>query len=166
MTEMTPRLGLPFILPGQAQKEMFHNEALLQLDALVGGAVEEEPRNAPPAAPVPGQAFIVGTSPTGAWAGQAGKIAAYDSFGWRFLAPPEGCGVWVKSRSVQARHSGGSWFVGTVTADCILVGGLQVVGAQAPALADPSGGATLDAEARTTLGAILSALRNHGLIAS
>ncbi len=37
------RLALPFILPGQAQKELFHNEALQTLDLVVAAAVEEPP---------------------------------------------------------------------------------------------------------------------------
>jgi hypothetical protein len=39
MTERSARFGLPFILPGQAQKEVFHNEALAALDGLVHAAV-------------------------------------------------------------------------------------------------------------------------------
>ena len=29
----TPRWALPFLFAGQAQKEMFHNEALVRIDA-------------------------------------------------------------------------------------------------------------------------------------
>ena len=43
----TPRLALPFLSPGQAQKEFTHNEALQTLDFLIAGAVEEAPRPAP-----------------------------------------------------------------------------------------------------------------------
>lgn len=46
------------------------------------------------------------------------------------------------------------------------IGGVQVVGARRPAIGDPSGGTTIDAEARAALTAILGALRTHGLIAS
>ena len=46
------------------------------------------------------------------------------------------------------------------------VGGTKVVGAQAGAITDPSGGTTVDSAARTAIGAILSALRGHGLISS
>jgi hypothetical protein len=46
----------------------------------------------------------------------------------------------------------------------VKVGGQQVVGSQAAAIASPSGGATVDAEARTAIDAILAALRAHGLI--
>mgnify|MGYP006199852597 CR=1 FL=1 len=34
MSDATARFALPFILPGQAQKELFHNEALTRLEAL------------------------------------------------------------------------------------------------------------------------------------
>ncbi|WP_395392888.1 hypothetical protein WBP07_17335 [Novosphingobium sp. BL-8A] len=42
----------------------------------------------------------------------------------------------------------------------------RVVGPQQPAIADAKGGRTIDAEARTALHAILSSLRQHGLISS
>ena len=40
MSDNSPRLDLPFILPSQAQKHVTHNEALRLLDALVQLAVE------------------------------------------------------------------------------------------------------------------------------
>ena len=33
--DSTARLALPFLAPGQAQKELYHNEALSRLDLLV-----------------------------------------------------------------------------------------------------------------------------------
>lgn len=35
MSEQTNLLGLPYILPSQAQKHVTHNEALRMLDAMV-----------------------------------------------------------------------------------------------------------------------------------
>lgn len=43
--------------------------------------------------------------------------------------------------------------------------GVQVLGDQQSTIADPSGGATQDAEARTAIAAIIDALQAHGLIA-
>lgn len=46
------------------------------------------------------------------------------------------------------------------------VASTQVVGAQGAAVADATGGATIDAEARTALNALLARLRSHGMIAT
>lgn len=46
------------------------------------------------------------------------------------------------------------------------IDGSQVVGTQGAAVADASGGATVDTEARTALNALLARLRAHGLIAT
>jgi len=48
----------------------------------------------------------------------------------------------------------------------VIVGGNAVVGARQSAITNPTGGSTQDAEARTAIGNILSALRSHGLIAT
>src|SRR3990167_11217103 len=45
-------------------------------------------------------------------------------------------------------------------------GATKVIGAQGAAVADASGGATIDAEARTAINALLARLRAHGLIAT
>lgn len=162
----TPRFGLPFLEAGQAQKELFHNEALQTIDVLLGAAVEEPPRISPPNAPAVGACYIVAASPTGAWAGQAGKLAAFTDGGWRFVAPAEGLSVHVRSTAVDALFRGGGWALGQLRGDSVLVGGEQVVGGRKAGIANPSGGAVTDAEARSAIGAILTALRQHGLIAT
>jgi len=162
----TPRLALPFLSAGQAQKEFFHNEALQTLDMLVAPAVEEPPRAGPPASPLVGVAYIVAASPTGAWAGKALSLAAYTSGGWRFIAPIEGMVAYVKSTSVWAVHRAGAWELGNIHGSTLVLGGLQVVGSRAPGIADPSGGTVVDSQVRATVGQILAALRQHGLIQS
>ena len=59
MADMTPRFALPFILPGQAQKELFHNEALVRIDLALHPAVEGAPAAAPPADPEEGRCWVV-----------------------------------------------------------------------------------------------------------
>lgn len=57
----TPKLALPLLLAAQAQKHVTHNEALLRLDAVVQLAVLERTRSVPPATPVDGDAYLIGT---------------------------------------------------------------------------------------------------------
>ena len=76
--ETTTRLGMPTIASGQAAKEVAHNEALFIADLLIGGAVEELPRNAPPASPAPGQAWIIGDTPSDVTCGLRGHDGSPD----------------------------------------------------------------------------------------
>jgi len=121
--------------------------------------------SAPPAAPRIGQSWIVGATPTGDWIGHADALASWTDDGWRFQAPVPGLSAMVAASGAAARWDGAAWRVGEVRAERLLIGGVQVVGARRNAIGDPAGGATVDAEARTALAAILSALRAHGLVA-
>ena len=165
MTTTTARHKLPLLMPGQAQKEMFHNESLAAIDALLHAAVEGVGMTAPPAAPGIGQSWIVGATPTGDWAGQAHALASWTDGGWRFQTPVPGLGVTVAATGTEARWDGEAWRVGDVRAERVLIGGVQVVGARRGAIPAPAGGATVDAEARAAVAAILFALRTHGLVA-
>ena len=60
----------------------------------------------------------------------------------------------------------GAWEIGQVRCTGLYVGSDKVVGARGGAIAAPSGGSTVDSQARSTIGLILSALRQHGLIAT
>ena len=161
---VSARFALPFLAAGQAQKELVHNEALQILDLLVAAAVEEAPRSAPPASPQVGATYIVASGATGAWAGQDLSLAGFTDGGWRFVLPREGTLAYVVSASVWAVFRGGAWEVGSLRGDNVVIGGEQVVGPQGAAIPAPSGGTTVDAEARAAIGQILSAMRGHGLI--
>lgn len=165
MVDASARFSLPFIQPGQAQKEWFHNEALARVDGLLHPAVEAMDADAPPAAPAPGAAWIVGPSPTGDWTGHAGAIALWTSGGWRYVAPAAGMSAWLAPEGAWIWHDGGQWRTDPMPCFGVSVGGVQVVGAQAAAVSEPAGGAVVDAEGRATITAILAALRSHGLIA-
>ncbi len=105
----TARLGLALMAAAQAQKHVTHNDALLSLDALVQAVVVETDRLAPPSAPQEGDAYLIGASPTGAFTGQAGMLAAYLTGSWRFFQPQTGWLVFAKSRNALMVLSGGSW---------------------------------------------------------
>jgi hypothetical protein len=166
MSETSARLGLPLMVPGQAQKEWIHNEALTLLDLAVQPGVVAVGVDDPPAAPGIGQAWVVGTAPTGGWTGHADAVAGWTAGGWRFVAAREGMAVWSLAAGCDARFTTGAWRVGLVAATRLTIGGVAVVGAQRPGIADPAGGPVVDDAARSAIVAILDILRGHGLIAS
>jgi Protein of unknown function (DUF2793) len=166
MTDTTERLALPFIVAGQAQKEVTHNEALTLLDILVQPVVVAVAPAAVPSAPVIGQSWIVGPAPAGAWSGKASHIASWTSGGWRFCSPREGMIVWSLADSLTVRRTSTAWVIGNDRVATLSVAGQQVVGPRMSAIPNPSGGTSIDSEARLAIGSILSALRSHGLIST
>jgi hypothetical protein len=164
MADATPRLGFPYLHAGQAQKEVWHNEALMLADILVQAKAESAALSAPPASPAEGMCWVVGPSPSGDWAGKAGMLACWTGGGWRFVAPRAGMCVWVEDEEMDYRHDGSGWSKAPLRADGLYLAGQKVVGERQAGIAEPSGGSNVDVEARTAILAILNALRNHGLI--
>jgi hypothetical protein len=164
MTEASPRLALPFIVPGQAQKEHFHNQALLLADLLLHACVEGGPDESPPAEPQPGQAWLVASPAAGEWSGRSHCVAGWTESGWRFVAPVEGMSVWKRDAGLWVHWTGSMWSDGEVPAARIMVAGQQVVGGRQPEVPSPSGGTIIDVEARAALSALIVSLRTHGLI--
>lgn len=158
------RLRLPLLAVAQAQKEMTHNEALALADLVIQPVVEAIGVTSPPAAPLPGQCWIVGAGATGAWAGHGHALAGWTAGGWRFVEAFDGFAVWSRADECNAHFAEGDWVVGALRGRRVLVNGEQVVGARQPAIPVPSGGGTIDAEARATLATVLAALQFHGLI--
>ena len=147
MAESSGRFALPYLQPGQAQKELFHNEALTAIDALLHPVAQTIGDNTPPATPAIGQCWIIGAAPTGAWSGRPQEIAYWSEGGWRFIMPAPGMLVWLAADGVWAREDAGGWMVGA-------------------AIPNASGGATVDSEARAAINALLAAVRLHGVIAT
>jgi hypothetical protein len=141
-------------------------EALQTLDVVVAAAIEEPPRASPPPAPAVGSCYLVASSPSGAWAGRAHCMAAYTGGGWRFVQPRDGLTAYVKSSGVWAVHRAGAWEFGVIRGSSVAVGDQQVVGERCAAIAGPSGGTTVDSQARTSIDQVLAALRQHGLVES
>lgn len=65
--------------------------------------------NTPPASPTPGDLYVVGTSPTGAWAGQAKNIASWTGSVWKFTVPDGGWHAYSKAVNLQYAYVAGSW---------------------------------------------------------
>lgn len=141
-----------------------HNEALSTLDAIVAAAAEDGPLDTPPPSPALGACYLVGTAPIDAWASNPNALAMFTSGGWRFVAALEGMSVYVKTAALWANFRSGTWEMGMVRGSSVVIGGEQVVGARAAAILEPTGGTVVDSEARTAIGQVLAALRQHGLI--
>ena len=166
MTDSTARFALPLLQAGQAQKELYHNDALALIDLAVAAGVVSIGLNTPPSAPATGACWIIGASPSGAWAGAANALAGWTGGGWRFVVPPVGMTVWSEADQVFARFTATGWAVGELVCAKVVIGGHQVLGARRGAIDSPSGGSTVDVAARTAIDAVLAVLRGHGLVDS
>ena len=87
MSNQTPNLSMPFIMPSQAQKHVTHNEAIELLDMLVQLTLEAADQTAPPSAPAEGQTWAIVSGASGDWAGKDGQIASWRGGGWLFVVP-------------------------------------------------------------------------------
>lgn len=67
-------------------------------------------------------------------------------------------------RGNAVRFGGMGWVDEPVRSDGLYLGGVRLLTARQMAIADPSGGATQDGEARLAIASILAALRVHGMI--
>ncbi len=141
----TDRHGFPLLHAGQAQKEIFHNEALVALDHIIMPVVETVADDPDSLTPEAGQSWLVSSSAPGAWAGEAGKIASWTINGWRIWEPKPGTYVFDRQADCFRIYQGSSWFVPL-------------------ALSAPTGGTVIDVEARDMLVSIMEILRNFRLI--
>lgn len=160
----TARFALPLIAAGQAQKEIYHNEALAAIDAALHPCVSEAPRADPPAQPEDGESWIVAADGIGAWEGQDDSLATWTAGGWRFTQPIPGMIVWNRTAGCWAHWSGATWIAGDWPVASLRIDGEQVVGPRQPDIPSPSGGTTIDAEARSAIGQLIVTLKSHGLI--
>ncbi|MCA1300785.1 DUF2793 domain-containing protein [Stappia indica] len=109
MGDMTTRLAFPLMSAAQAQKHVTHNEALLVADALVHLAVASRATAVPPAAPDPGQRFIVAGGATDVFSEKEGEVAEWRDGAWIFHAPAPGWRAWVINEGGVVVFTDGGW---------------------------------------------------------
>jgi hypothetical protein len=146
-TSRTPRHALPFLFPGQAQREVFVNEALARLDALVQPSVLGE-RTSPPSAPASGDCYLVAAPATGDWEGQDGAIASWTGTHWLLAPPCAGARIHDAASGAIAVYS---------TAD-----GWR----RAATPSAPVGGVTQDVEARAAIAEIVACLHRLAIFSA
>lgn len=105
----TPRLGLPLLAAGQAQKHVTHNDALMRLDALVHLVVASRTQTVPPASPAETAAYIVPTGGTGVFSGYQDELAIFEDGAWSFLPPRAGWQAWVTDEAEHHVWTGTQW---------------------------------------------------------
>jgi hypothetical protein len=108
MTDTTPNLNLPYILPSQAMKHITHNEALQIIDAAANTVITDT-LTLPPATPAEGALYLVDNAATGAWAGKDGKLAFFIDGAWLYLAPRIGWRAWFAAEARTRIHDGVAW---------------------------------------------------------
>jgi len=160
----SPRLLIPEISENQAGKYLTHNEAVRVIDALVQLTIQDYV-DEPPVGAEDGQCWIVGPSPTGAWSGQAQRVAQRYNDAWYFYTPEQGW--WAHNAAAQAMYefNGVDWELLSVSSagDCRVDGldelgylEIKVVGGdqiRVNKLTDPGGVKSLEIEASINVSA-------------
>lgn len=115
MSQSTPRLDLPYIMPAQAQKHVTHNEALQRLDNLIQLSVIAQ-RSDPPAERDAGDAYIIAAGGSGDWAGHDQDIAFWQEGRWQYLQPFKGWLCWDQSQDSYVFFQDSAWQILTAPA--------------------------------------------------
>lgn len=137
-------LQMPLLLAAQAQKHVTVNESLQKLDLVVQLSVLDRSLAAPPGSPADGARYVVAASPTGAWSGHAGKVAAWQDGAWIFLTPREGWIAWVANEDRLIFHDGTTWIES--------IGNLTAAIMTAQKIKGPAGGYVVLESVKTTAG--------------
>ncbi len=82
------------------------------------------------------------------------------------MLPGTGWQAWIADRGQSMRFDGTAWVDENVRSDGYFVAGDRIIAGRQSAIPGPSGGSTIDNEARAAIAAMLAALRLHGLIAT
>jgi len=139
----TPHFELPLLAVGQAQKEFFINQALSVLDAWLQGAIDSS-ATTPPTDPPDGASHRVMAGGQGDWSGHDDAIALRAGGSWTFVSPTPGMKLYDRSEGVTLFYEN-DWQVGAE-----------------PAV--PSGGDTIDVEARAAITGLIEVLRAAAIL--
>lgn len=139
---VTENFALPLLFAGQAQKEPSINHAFSVLDALLAGGVVDSLLS-PPVSPNEGSVYRVLENAEGEWDGRDDDLALWIGGAWEFLSPKSGMRVYDQAARTQMMFDNG-W---QIAAEPI----------------EPSGGSTVDVEARAAITQLIDALRTAGL---
>jgi Protein of unknown function (DUF2793) len=126
----TRYLGLPVLYENQTQKSVSINTGFGQLDILVQLSVISRTLNAPPGVNADQDVYIVGPTPTGAWAGQAYMLAVYEllTSAWTFVTPQPGWLAWSVADNGMYVYYGGVWVAAAIDANMLALDAMSGTG--------------------------------------
>lgn len=140
----TRNLDLPLLFSGQAQKEFSLNQAFTIVDAMLQRGVVSS-LNTPPSPAEEGDCYRVLSGATGEWLGHEDSLAIRIGGAWHFVTPKAGMTIFDQTSEQMLLFNAG-WVTATGPAN-------------------PTGGATVDTEARAAISELVEALRIMGLFA-
>lgn len=109
--DWSPRLQLPYLAAGQAQKHLTVNEAVSALDGLIQTAVESATEAGAPSHPAEGVLYILPTERDGPeWSlHPPGSLLRYADGGWTRLASGDGALAYAKDAGLVLVKLGQAW---------------------------------------------------------
>lgn len=118
-TSETPVLGMTEMQASQSQPHLIFNAAMRLLEVLTQARVTDKDLTSPPSSPSLNARYIVPAGATGAWDGQAGKIAYFKETAWAFVTPDAGWRAYVADESAYYVFNGSAWVLDSITAESI-----------------------------------------------
>lgn len=140
----TRNFSLPFLQPGQVQKEFFVNQSLAMIDVWMRGTVIGSSES-PPSVVEEGDCFRVKSVALGEWAEHEDEIAVRIGGAWQFVPPAAGMTLFDQQAGQRLCYRD-RWESAGISATV-------------------AGGSTIDAEARALLEALIEELRRTGILA-
>lgn len=110
---VTDILGITELGGTQEERSVTVNEAFALLETVgLGVTAKDVMLNTPPGSPVAGDTYVIGTSPTGAWASEALNVARFYNGSWRFLPVRPGMIGYAENEDLYYRYrTGYGWEV-------------------------------------------------------
>jgi hypothetical protein len=75
-------------------------------------SVKDRDLATPPGSPAAGDTYIVASSPTGDWAGQANAVAVWSGTAWVFGTPRVGWVAYIEDEQKLTAYKSGGWSAG------------------------------------------------------
>lgn len=75
-------------------------------------SVKDRNLSTPPGSPGTGDTYIVGSAPSGAWAGQADKVAVWSGSAWVFGTPRIGWVAYIEDEEKLSAFKAAGWSAG------------------------------------------------------